>query len=519
MTPEEKQLRELQYAIDEASIVAVTDARGVITYVNSKFCELSKYSQEELIGETHKIINSGYHDKAFFSDLWSTISSGKVWKGEIKNRAKDGSYYWVDSTIVPFLDQNGKPNRYYSIRIDITQRVLADEKFRKEKEEKIHMQKLESLGTLAGGIAHDFNNILQGLSMGLSNIAKNSQDKVLTNTVEDMANLTVRGKELVRQILAFSRKKPHKQESVDLVVLLKELFSMMNSTLPPQVKVRLSPLSDAAYVVGESTQLLQVFINLCTNAAYVLKEKGGDIQISLETDLDIEALPAQFKEAGGEYLKVRVQDSGPGIFGPLRERIFEPFFTTKPIGEGTGMGLSVVHGIVKNHGGDIVLLPYKKGEGAIFDVFIPVGKTDKQDLLSKSHETAPEVAKATECNRILLVDDDLMIEKFGKQLLEDLGYQVETADSAIKGLEILSSATVKFDLIVTDLSMPAMSGIDFAKELLRRGERAPVILATGNLEIGREELSDFHSVGISEIMEKPYTAMELQKTISRIFHK
>lgn len=509
-----KQLYELQYAIDQASIVAITDPRGRITYVNSKFCSLSKYAEQELIGQDHRIINSGHHPKEMFQELWATISKGEVWKGEIKNKAKDGSYYWVDTTIIPFMDKNGRPEHYYSIRTDITERVLAQELVEEEREAKIHMQKLESLGTLAGGVAHDFNNILQGLSMGLEHVSKTTRDENIIESIDDLSNLTIRGKELVRQILAFSRKKPEKLKPLSLKGILQELNSMMTSTLPAQVNLHLAPISKEPIVLAESTQLLQVFINLCINSAYALRETGGNIFIEL--DVSCRARSPRLRHEEGEYVRIRIRDDGQGVPADLHARIFEPFFTTKPVGEGTGMGLSVVHGILISHGGDIILQPNQPGVGAVFDIFLPV----QPNCVVEQQESPPTHGEARnhplqDQKKILLVDDDLMIERFGKNLLLDLGYGVTTASSGQQALDTMKSNKDTYDLVITDLTMPNMDGIELCKALKPLTD-VPILLATGNLDKG-PKASEFSDLGIQAVLEKPYSTQELKNKLQDIF--
>ena len=509
----EKENSDLQAAIDEASIVAVTDRKGRIIYVNKKFCEISKYSKKELLGEDHRIINSGHHPKAFFQDLWSTISSGRVWKGEIKNKAKDGTYYWVDSTIVPFLGENGQPERYYTLRTDITDRIKAQNLIEQERSAKIHMQKLESIGTLAGGIAHDFNNILQGISMGLLHINNHTKDKDIISTIDDLSNLTVRGKEMVRQILAFSRKEPKKVTIFSLKILLSELNNMMSSTLPAQIRVHVGHIEEDLFIKGDSTQLLQVFINLCTNAAYALSGESGNITIDEIKMDEKESLPSGLSRREGGYIKMRVKDDGPGIPSHVAERIFEPFFTTKPVGQGTGMGLSVVHGIIAAHDGHISLVKKKEEEkGTVFEIYLP--RCQQKPAVEGKGALTQSLKKAESSKRILLVDDDQMIERFGKKILEDLGYKVETASNALRALSLMEEKEA-FDLIITDLTMPKMSGIELTKKI-RETSKVPVLLATGNLEESGAGMSELASLGIRAVLQKPFTVAELKEHLHKI---
>lgn len=494
----EKELRDLKHAIDQTSIIAATDTRGRIQYANKKFCELSKYSLEELLNKDHRIINSGHHSKEMFQDLWQTISSGKIWRGEIKNKAKDGTFYWVDTTIVPFLDDQGRPERYFSIRTDITEKVQARENFEAEKASRTHMQKLESLGTLAGGVAHDFNNILQGIWMGLENVSKKTEDPEIIETLDDLINLSVRGKEMIKQILAFSRKIPDKMAPYPLLKLLSELDSMMSFSLPNHIALTFNKPEEDIYIKAEPTQLLQVFINLCTNAAYAMRKSGGSIEVQVTSHQDGNTL-------------ISVQDNGPGIPKHLHDRIFEPFFTTKPTGEGTGMGLSVVHGIIQRHQGSIQLKSSPQG-GARFDIILPVCPKDEHLQPTPTKKASP----TTLSGRLLLVDDDVMIQKFGSRMFEDMGLDVQVAEGGAEALEIFNQRKGEFDLVITDFSMPSMNGIELLNKI-RTLSQVPALLATGNPndeEIKCQSLDHFEGV-----VQKPFSKGEIMEKIAQVLQE
>lgn len=343
----EKEVDDLRHALDNASIVAFTDSKGTITYVNDKFCEISKYSREELIGQTHRIVNSGYHPKEFFVDLWKTISSGKIWKGEVKNRAKDGSYYWVFTTIVPFMTSKGRPFKYVAIRTDITEQKAAQEQAERQRAALAHSEKMASVGELAAGIAHELGNPLatirgrmEFLKMQIQ--AGNGSAEATLKTVDTVESLCDRMTSIIRGMKSLSRdgaNDPFQKAHVGR--LIKDVLGFTwESFKNHNIKVHAEEIDDNLTLWCQETQISQVFVNLINNAKDAIKPLD-------ERWIKIEVLDC------GENLEIAVTDSGKGIPKELRDKIMEPFFTTKPMGEGTGLGLSVSTAIISNHGGSL----------------------------------------------------------------------------------------------------------------------------------------------------------------------
>src|SRR5664279_6144173 len=264
-----RELQDFKRALDEHAIVAVTDARGRITYVNEKFCAISKYSREELLGQDHRIINSGHHSKTFMANLWKTIQGGQVWKGEIRNKAKDGSFYWVDTTIVPFLGEDGAPLQFVAIRADITQRKEAEDALRQS-------QRLESLGILSGGIAHDFNNLLT-IIMGNANLAAShlpleSPAQSYLNQVE---SATLRAADLTRQLLTYAGKGRMQVVEVNLNLLVMEMTQLLTVSISKKAVIRYDLAPDLPGILADPSQMQQLFMNLVTNASEAVGEAGG----------------------------------------------------------------------------------------------------------------------------------------------------------------------------------------------------------------------------------------------------
>jgi PAS domain S-box-containing protein len=387
---------------------------------------------------------------------------------------------------------------------------LQEEIARREKAEEqlLQTQKLESIGTLTGGIAHDFNNILGAIvinsEMALFDLPKGS---VLRNNLELILNSSLRGRDLVRQMLLFSRKSGKKQELITLTPLIKETFKLLRSSLPTtiQMKLHLETESDAVY--ADPAQIQQVVMNLCTNASYAMRGTMGSIDISLQaTAFGSMDAPEQDMEPG-DYLVLSVKDTGSGMDEETKKRIFEPFFTTKPVGEGTGLGLSVVYGIVKNHKGNITVYS-EPGRGSIFRVYLPKADTG----VSAKEEPFRPIPRGSE--RILFVDDEEFIVNSVGNMLRHLGYKVTVVMDSQEALKLFSENPSQFDLVITDQTMPFKTGEDLGKEVMRKRPDIPVILCTGYSDLISPEKATV--MGFRGFIMKPFTVREGAELVRRV---
>ncbi|HEY5617041.1 MAG TPA: ATP-binding protein [Vicinamibacterales bacterium] len=326
-----KQLADLKYALDQSAIVATTDVSGRITYANDKFCEISQYPREELLGQDHRIINSGLHPKSFFRDMWQTIARGRVWHGQMRNRAKDGHHYWVDTTIVPFLNDTGKPYQYISIRYDITERKAAEERLREQ-------ASLARVGQLAGVVAHEVKNPLAGIKGAIQIIMSRRQaaDADLP-VMRDIIDRVDALNELVQDLLVFARPRPLRLEPIELRLLLLNAVDAMRRD-PATEHVLVDIEGPDVALTGDSALLRATFLNLLINAAHAMRGTGS-IRIRLTRMPDA--------------CRVDIHDTGPGIPAGIRDQIFEPFFTTKA--RGGGLGLPIARRTVELHGGTITV--------------------------------------------------------------------------------------------------------------------------------------------------------------------
>jgi signal transduction histidine kinase/ActR/RegA family two-component response regulator len=369
-------------------------------------------------------------------------------------------------------------------------------------------QKMEAIGTLAGGIAHDFNNILSAVigytEIALADIPEGSSQH---RNLQEVLKAGSRARDLVQQILTFSRQTEQELKPVQIDQIVRETLKLLRASLPTTVKISHDIQSDSA-VMADPTQIHQVIMNLCTNAAHAMRPKGGRLNINLS---DV-VLGGSFLEqhpymSPGAYIRLRVIDTGHGMNKATLDRIFDPFYTTKERGEGTGMGLAVVLGIVKSHGGAITV-ESEEGKGSTFNVFLPV------IMREIDHEVRTNEPIPTGTERILFIDDEKSLVDLGQQILERLGYKVTIRTSSVEALELFIEQPDKFDLIITDMTMPNMTGDELAGELMNIRADIPVILCTGYSERISKERA--HDLGIKEFILKPIVMRELAKTVRSV---
>lgn len=362
-----KELADIKFALDQSTIVAITDQRGIINFVNDAFCRISKYPREELLGQDHRIINSGYHPKEFIRELWTTIASGKVWKGDLKNRAKDGSIYWVDTTIVPFFDADGKPYQYIAIRHEITQLKLAEEKILQQAAELKRAAQLSFVGELAAGLAHEIKNPLAGIQ-GTVDILIRRRDPSdpETEALQAIRHEVERIDGTVRALLERARPRLVSVRASSLTEIVGRAVNLAraqsgNEAAPGQrVKIEFSPPADPIIIPIDAPLIEDAVLNLIINA---IESADGDGQVTIrvaqndpEADFEDEAI-------------IEVSDNGRGISEADLLRVFNPFFTTRP--GGTGLGLPAVRRIARAHGGGVAVKS-SLGSGSTFTLHLPI---------------------------------------------------------------------------------------------------------------------------------------------------
>ncbi|MGD0233055.1 MAG: PAS domain S-box protein [Syntrophorhabdales bacterium] len=473
---------------------------GMVTDVNTATERVTGYSRDALVGTDFsdyftdpERARAGY--RLVFKD-------GLVRDYELEIRHRDGHVTPVLYNASVYRDGAGQVVGVFAAARDITEHKQMDEQLRQA-------HKMEAIGTLAGGIAHDFNNIL-AIIIGNAELAIDevSEDMGAHHNLEQIFKAGMRGRNLVRQILTFSRKTEHERKPLPLAPLVKETFDLLRASLPTTIGITLNLKTSDDMVLADATQVQQVLMNLCKNAADAMRAAGGSLEVSLSetTFTDDTPLPESDMEPGA-YVTLTVSDTGHGMDEAVQKKLFEPFFTTKEKGQGTGMGLAVAYGIVKAHHGAITVSS-KPGQGSTFIVYLPQYMSDEKPE-QKTHSVTPGGKE-----RILFVDDEEALVELGEYMLQRLGYQVVGKTDSMDALKTFAEHPESFDLVITDQTMPEMTGALLAQKLREIRPDIPVVLCTGFSEtISAEEAE---SIGIQAFVMKPLSKDEAAETIRRV---
>jgi PAS domain S-box-containing protein len=477
--------------------VLITDSKRTIYYINPAFERSSGFTCAELRGKPLRYLRSDQHDQAFFQTMKEVLDRGESWMGIIINKGKSGVDFEIEGTISPIRDASGNITHWVAVGRNMS-------RFRKLEKELERAQKMDALGTLAGGIAHDFNNILAAV-MGLIEMEYLGAvtGSRTSKRMEQALAACNRARDLVKQILTFSRQEGQRRKPLCVSPVVEDALQMLRATLPTTIAIQSDLEAAQALILGDSTQLHQILVNLCTNAAHSMRRSGGILGISLK-EIEIDDAFEHPDLQPGPYLCLTVSDTGEGMDREVRERIFEPFFTTKGPGEGAGVGLSVVHGIVKSHGGKIVVRSELK-KGSTFELIFPriEGVEDHQE---RQVDTPPAGNE-----RILLVDDEEMVVAVASEMLHALGYEVISMQRGSEALALFRTQPDRFNLLITDQTMPGMIGMDLAAEVLRIKPGIPIILCTGFSDDTIRETAA--AIGICRILSKPFILQELAASV------
>ena len=500
---EAERLRLVTAIEQTAATVLITGVDGTIEYVNPAFERITGYTSGEVVGKNPRILQSGKHDRAFYLDLWKTISGGKVWTGRLINKTKDGALVYKDGSIAPVRGSDGNIVNYVQVTQDVTKEVELQNQL-------VQAQKLEAIGTLAGGIAHDFNNILFAIT-GFTELAMMDlpADSRARSNMERVMQAAKRSGDMVKQILAFSRRGYGEVLSLDLTPLVKEGLKFLRGAIPSTIELRQSIEPNLDKILGDATKIHQVLMNLCINASHAIKDAKGTIAVELSQM----GLGPDFTEKNpplvpGKYVRLRVSDTGSGIAPEIMEKIFDPYFTTKEAGKGTGLGLSVVRDIVRSHHGTITLNS-EVGKGSTFDVFFPVIEEQGPQVDEKPVADVIPVGK----ERILVVDDENHLLEMYERQLKRLGYEATCTANPEAALELFRADPQKFDLVITDFTMPKMTGIELANELSSIRPGFPIILCSGVSQVVSD--SETKKAGIQAVIYKPIRRQEIAQAIRK----
>jgi PAS domain S-box-containing protein len=497
---QERTSRRLSQVVEQSPVaILITDPAGVIAYANPKFCEVSGYSHEELLGQKPSLLKSGQMPEEFFRDLWTRLRRGQKWEGEYINRAKDGRNFTVRANLFPIFDESGNITHYVEIMEDITGQRSLEERLARA-------QRLESIGNLAGGIAHDLNNILAPVRLGagfLKTLPFSGKEREI---VEVMDISIHRATELVQQVLAFSRGRRGKREVLAPATIIGELERLVRETFPRDVRLEMHVAEDLAVVHADPTQLLQVLMNLCVNARDAMPA-GGVIRLAADNvDLSATQTNAFPGARPGPHVRIRVSDTGTGIPPEVLKKIFEPFFTTKDVGKGTGLGLSTALGIVQDHGG-IIELEATGMQGTTFVLYLPVAPPSLITTVMPPRSEPPSSEESTLTGTILVVDDEAALRQAISFILTQRGFTVLEAGDGYQAIEQMKIHGEYISAVVLDVMMPRLDGVGTMKALREMRPDIRVIATSGVNHDTRVDA--LRQLGVQQFLLKPYRNREL----------
>ena len=499
----------LATVMDQTSDGVITfDAGGTIQYINPSFEELCGVPATEARGISIHDFECSKRNPVFYRAILNVFESKQVKAGHFINKKRDGTEYDIDARISPVFGDSGQVVRYVATIRDVSQQVSLQRQLRQA-------QKMEALATLSGGIAHDFNNILAiiitNVEMTLEDLEKNSPLKASLDLVHKAG---LRGKTLIKQFLTISRQSEESQQPVNIGAIVNECLQLLRSTLPTTIELRKQIDSELGMVSADPTQMNQVVMNLCTNARDSMLDRGGILDISISkvtlSSVEMRNYPGL---AAGRYVKLLVSDTGEGMSRDVMDRIFDPFYTTKVQGKGTGLGLSIAHGIIKNHSGNISVNSIK-GIGTTFTILLPIAENCSAEAIKQPAEDS-----MTGWGHILFVDDESDYVVGMKHILERSGYTVTTETDGKRTLDLVKQNPQKYDILITDQTMPHMTGVKLAEKVLEVKPDMPIILCSGSSPGSDSAVSpeNIRSAGISKVLMKPVEKEEIIKTVKDLF--
>jgi two-component system, cell cycle sensor histidine kinase and response regulator CckA len=494
----EQHLRKLASAVHQspASII-ITDRTGRIEFVNPKFTQITGYSPEEVLGKNPRILKSGETPPEQYRHLWETIAAGKEWHAQLHNRKKDGTLYWQACSISPVRDAAGAITHFVAIQEDTTEKRITEAKL-------LRAQRVESIGSLASGIAHDLNNILAPIVMCAPLLRQEESPEGLRQLADTIEGSAQRAVAVVKQLLSFARGKEGQKQSVQVRHLVRDMVKLARETFPRSIQVDDHCSKGLWPIPADPTQIHQVLLNLCLNARDAMPS-GGRLVLSAENLVLDEHFVGMTPEASpGPHIRLEVRDTGTGILESHQPHIFASFFTTKGEDQGTGLGLTTVQGIIKDHKG-IISFVTEVGKGTRFIIHLPALPEVADEV------TATEVEGTVRRGHgelVLVVDDEAEICSTIRRTLERHGYSVIVAQDGIKGLAQFSAHQQKIRIVVTDFMMPLMDGVTLSRALRALSPETPIVVSSGGLfgRPGAAALQAFEELGIRHILVKPHTA-------------
>ncbi len=482
--------------------IDILNINGDILDSNEAFLQMFGYScKEDVIGKNASEFFAPKELKRAIDTINNVQDGVKSKTQEFRLKKFSGEEFDAETTHAIIFDDSEKPIGFVAVTRDITKRKQAEKQLQQT-------QKMEAVGTLAGGIAHDFNNML-GVIIGNTELAMDEVPEwsPARHNLEQIETASLRSKDVVKQLLSFCRRTDPEQKPVNISPIIKDSLKFLRSSIPTSIEIQRTIPDTSGTILATPTQIHQVMMNLCINAAHVMSENGGTMEVSVS---DIEIAKDEIQDPAltqGQYVKISVRDTGDGISKENLNRIFDPYFTTKEVGKGSGLGLSVVHGIVQNHNG-VVSVDSEVGIGTTFDVFFPVVEEEP----ATKEDTDTTIPTGNE--KILFVDDEEAILSMTSEMLERLGYTVTPKSSGMDILETFQAQPESFDLIISDMTMPNITGDKLAERLQQIRPDIPIILCTGFSDRINDEKAK--SIGIRALVMKPIVKSVLAKTIRKV---
>ena len=503
--------RQYRTVIEQSNdMIWTLDRKGNLTFYNERSEELSGHRLKDWLGKSFVplIVEE---DITIVMDAFKKTLNGKHQHYEVQVKKRNGNILILSVNTAPIM-KDSEVDGTISFGRDITERKRAEEEKAKLEVKLRQAQKMEAIGTLAGGIAHDFNNILFPIigytEMTMEEVPAGSNAR---KNLDEVLKATKRARDLVQQILTFSRRSEYEIKPIEVQVIVKEALELISSLLPATIEIHQNIDNNCGLILADPGQIHQVIMNLCTNAYHAMEEKGGILKVNLSNiELKTDDLTGS-DITPGSYLFLKVSDTGQGMEKDVIERIFDPYFTTKDKDKGTGLGLAVVYGIVKKYGGDIRVYS-EPGNGTVFTIYLPQLMDDSVLPESLPDETLPHGHE-----NILFVDDEMQIINIAQQMLYKLGYSVTAIRSSLDALEIFRAQPDNFDIVITDMTMPKMTGDKLAVELLKIRPDIPIILCTGFSGTISEEKAK--ALGVREFVMKPVIMSQLANILRKVLDK
>ncbi len=503
----EERLQLLGNAIEQIKEgIIITDKDAKIIYVNKGYTNICGYSKEELLGNTPSLLKSNKMSSDYYSVMWNNLKQGFIWHNVFINKKKNGQIYEEDVIITPVKDSFDNITHYIAIKKDVTEENIHNRAFQ-------HSVKLESLGTLAGGIAHDFNNILS-IILGYTELIKEeiSDNSHITEDLNEIIKASNRAKEIIRQILLFSRQKESEKSILNVEDVIAGIDKTIKTAVPVNIKL-LIYCKTKSHVFMESSHILQILLNLVSNSVQAIKDSSGVISIKIVDVLRMnQSFDIKNKMTYDHYVCIKVVDNGIGISEVDIHKIFDPYFTTKDIGENTGLGLSVIDGIIRSVDG-FVDVKSELGKGSEFSIYIPTVKPDKNIIKAKE-----SILSFPKNLRILLVDDESSIVYAITKILNKYGFYVYGFKTSQEAIDYFYKNRNDIDLVITDYLIPGKNGVEIISDIRKVNPAVPCIIISGNLRMMFDEHPDMPKSNIVCI-DKPFDSITLLKAIKKIIDK